>query len=268
MDVLTVERRSEQDGHDGDEVEGNRRTRGAHPPDQGGEPEEGERRAGRAQNGHGEQARPDELGARQARGRHRRHQHRGDQLGAPDDGEGVISRLQLGQQVEREPVEHRGQQHQAHAGRVGSSVHGRQAHRHHAQEAHHQADALEARGQLLDEEGGHQGGEQRRGRVDHSGQRRVDPLLGGGEEQERRRQPDQAQQRDARPVGPLHGLAGHPEQPEGRRAEGNAPEGDERRRQMLQAQVDQQERRPPGAHDAGQHEPVARGEADVARLLG
>ena len=99
----------------------------------------------------------------------------------------------------------------------------------------HQADGLEARRELPDRPGGHERHEQRRGGVDHRGERRVDPLLRDGEADERDRHPGHAHRGDQRPLRARHGTARGGEGRQRERAERDAPEGHQRRRRSAPA---------------------------------
>ena len=109
----------------------------------------------------------------------------------------------------------------------------------------HQPDECAALRQLVREQARHRGDEQRRGAVQHAGERRRHVLLGKRKHAQRKREPQHAERRCSCPIGPGHRPAGRREQGQRQKADRDARERDPVGRHRLQAFGNEQERRAP-----------------------
>jgi hypothetical protein len=257
LDRLAVDRHAEHDGHDRDKVDRHRAAGSADPADQRGEGGEGKPGADGAEDGHGEQASQRGRGVSQPGQPGRGVHGQGGKFRAPDDGQGTVAVLQRRGEIERDPVQDGGQQHQAdaqHAGAAGAD--GRRIDRDHAGQAHHQAGQRAATWHTPRPQRRDRGGEQRRRAVDRPGQRGRDRPLREREQHERAGHPHQAEQGDRCPVSAAQRLAGGREAGEQGDTEQQPQPGHRRRRETVHADLDQQERRAPHHRDSGQQGPV------------
>jgi hypothetical protein len=101
--------------------------------------------------------------------------------------------------------------------------------------------------------------------VDHPGERRVDPLLPDREQQQRSAHPHHAEEGDPRQVGALDGPASLRQHGERHGAHGHASPRDQSRTEVIEADLDQQERGAPDRRRGGEQSPLVGPERLVSR---
>ena len=203
---------AEQQRHHGDQVADDRGACGAHTTHEPAHQHERDPGPEHAHRGHRQERRPREPRSGDRDDTERRREHCADREDPRHHGKRSVLLLERGRDVERDPVAHGRDQDQRDAERLaGATAGGRECDRGHAEEADRDPDELPGPRRLPEQDRGDDGREDRRGAVQHAGDRRVDRALREREERERDRDPGDGQQQErpeVRSIDPRRGAPG------------------------------------------------------------